>query len=462
MPPEIGDTQDQDQLQDDSSPRLPLRFRQLASAANGIPVADVPQGAPQQAPTQFASAADAPPSIASVTPPSTTPPRLISTGLNDPNRIPSPGPSTTAALDPLMKRRAELLSPDVTKTHPEFKMPLWQRIVGSAANFARGFGGYRGEPIYVGPGATNRRYGQAVEQTNQQIADTEKIGGINQKLYEDAIKQAYESQVGEARQRTAEAQGERSKAYGEIADVKGQLVSAQQDALSAKAERDRAAAGKSEDPIGQRIKEADRIGLKGEERKYYLANGKLKEATDRQPTELEEWRAAFRQQYGREPNADEIANRKSRNASKADQIEKDKETELSKAEDKATKRIEKAQQLYKFQPKQLEAEKQAAYADLEKDKQRIQSSYETRATQNAQNARPAAPAPARPAPAQARTAPAPAAKQPKIDPSAKPVQTMNGRKVGDIVKLRDGSSAKITQLYDNGQFTYDKTSPTAK
>jgi hypothetical protein len=64
--------------------------------------------------------------------------------------------------------------------------------------------------------------------------------------------------------------------------------------------------------------EADRIGLKGEDRKYYVLNGKLKEPGNTThvhvpSAELEryqEWKAAFRKEYGRDPNAEEIREQK--------------------------------------------------------------------------------------------------------------------------------------------------------
>jgi hypothetical protein len=51
--------------------------------------------------------------------------------------------------------------------------------------------------------------------------------------------------------------------------------------------------------------------------------------------------SAFKRDNGRQPTADEIANRKSHTSSKADQIEKDKDTALQKAEAKAQERIDK-------------------------------------------------------------------------------------------------------------------------
>ena len=44
------------------------------------------------------------------------------------------------------------------KTLPQYRMGTGQRILGTLANFASGFAGHGGSPVYVGPGALNNRY----------------------------------------------------------------------------------------------------------------------------------------------------------------------------------------------------------------------------------------------------------------------------------------------------------------
>jgi hypothetical protein len=130
---------------------------------------------------------------------------------------------------------------------------------------------------------------------------------------------------------------------------------------------------------------ADQMNLKGEERKSYILTGKLpgEGREPKQATELETWMSAFKRDNGRQPTADEIANRKSHTSSKADQIEKDKDTALQKAEAKAQERIDKLKIFDPTDPRPAPQRKQAIYADLEKQKEQIQKEYETRAAQNA-------------------------------------------------------------------------------
>ena len=47
---------------------------------------------------------------------------------------------------------------DQGKTIPKYRMGTRQRILGTLANFANGFAGHGGSPVYVGPGALNNRY----------------------------------------------------------------------------------------------------------------------------------------------------------------------------------------------------------------------------------------------------------------------------------------------------------------
>ena len=52
---------------------------------------------------------------------------------------------------------------------------------------------------------------------------------------------------------------------------------------------------------------------------------------------------------------------------------------------------------------------------------------------------------------QPKGAPAPAG---GAAPKGKPVQTFKGHNVNDVVKLKNGQSVRITQLYDDGHFDH--------
>jgi len=125
-------------------------------------------------------------------------------------------------------------------------MGLGQRLLGTLANFAMGFGSRGGaEPIYVGPGATNARFARdkSLQQENvsnldTEIGNTEKLNTEQQNLYNAAMKSAYETQLGEAREKTAEAAEGRANAAGENAAIRGQLVQSQNDLREAQAKKD--------------------------------------------------------------------------------------------------------------------------------------------------------------------------------------------------------------------------------
>src|SRR5215468_159330 len=54
------------------------------------------------------------------------------------------------------------------KTLPQYRMGIGHRILGTLTNFANGFAGKGGQPIYVGPGALNNRYYQEEAQRQKQ------------------------------------------------------------------------------------------------------------------------------------------------------------------------------------------------------------------------------------------------------------------------------------------------------
>jgi len=214
---------------------------------------------------------------------------------------------------------------------PIYRMGWGQRLLGSVANFASGFGG-KGPVVYVGPGATNQRYNidEATRQANlgnvnTQIAGQEKLDTENIKQEREAIRQAYEGITGEARKTAADAQQSRADAYQQLADTRQQLADLQS-GKSSKVTQD----------ATDRSRLADQMGLKGNDRRDYILMGKLpKDFQGRQPTELETWMQAFKRDNGRPPTADEIATRKARTRGTPAQfskVEADKKSSLLKAE----------------------------------------------------------------------------------------------------------------------------------
>src|SRR5262249_10161207 len=71
-------------------------------------------------------------------------------------------PKQPSYVPPIQSRDAQ------GKTLPQYRMGIGHRILGTLANFANGFAGKGGQPIYVGPGALNNRYYQEEAQRQQQ------------------------------------------------------------------------------------------------------------------------------------------------------------------------------------------------------------------------------------------------------------------------------------------------------
>jgi hypothetical protein len=214
---------------------------------------------------------------------------------------------------------------------PIYRMGWGQRLLGSVANFASGFGG-KGPVVYVGPGATNQRYNidEATRQANlgnvnTQIASQEKLDTENIKQEREAQRQAFETVKGQAALDTSAARKDAAAAQQETADVRKQLA-------DLKSNQGSKIATDAED----RIRLSDQMGLKGNDRRDYILTGKLpKEFQGRQPTELETWMQAFKRDNGRPPTADEIATRKARTRGTPAQfskVEADKKSGLMKAE----------------------------------------------------------------------------------------------------------------------------------
>jgi hypothetical protein len=187
-----------------------------------------------------------------------------------PDEIPQPPTSdqNTSMVD-LVRRQASLekpinpLDPATHKIKPEYRMGTGARILGTVGNFLSGFGGSNREPTYVGPGATNWRFGREEEQrtkelggVNEQLGTQEKLATENEKLYRDAMRGAYEGEVGEARLGT-------SRAQQETASVRQQLAGSQEELNRARANKaDQAPEPKNEIEVATALQNAKASGDK--------------------------------------------------------------------------------------------------------------------------------------------------------------------------------------------------------
>jgi hypothetical protein len=251
----------------------------------------------------------------------------------DPGKVPegifapkSPPPAPVGANNPalvsLLNRQAQdsqrinpyQTDPQTGKrtTLPQYRMGTGMRILGSIANFASGFGG-KGPVAYVGPGATNARYQQDEAQRQANLASDElQIKGQqgldteNLKLEREAQRQAFEGVKGEAAKQTAAARPQTADAQQQVADTRQQLAD-----LKANS-------------IDQRIADANKMSLKGEDRKYYIANGKLKE-----PSPLDD----IRQELARQRLDDA-------KQARVDNVQKDAEAEMPAHKASIQKRID--------------------------------------------------------------------------------------------------------------------------
>lgn len=65
-----------------------------------------------------------------------------------------------------------------SKTLPQYRMGIGQRILGTFANFVNGFARNGASPVYVGPGALNNRYYQDEQERQQNLAGAKLRLGI--------------------------------------------------------------------------------------------------------------------------------------------------------------------------------------------------------------------------------------------------------------------------------------------
>jgi hypothetical protein len=250
-------------------------------------------------------------------------------------RVPPPPPIGSANPNraDLLRQEAEYGKPldraavDPTSGKPKYRMGWGERILGTVANFGTGFSGRGGPAVYVGPGATNRRYDidEATRQANlgnvkTQLGEQEKLDEENRKLYESAGLTTQR----EAKANELEAQGQKYQNAIDPNSIEQDKATGKWWGTSYGGQRQEVAPprwapenrpNKIADEGVERSQLADKYGLTGNARRDYILTGKLPKdmmGSTRQPTELETWTKAFKRDNGREPTADEIAQRRAR------------------------------------------------------------------------------------------------------------------------------------------------------
>jgi hypothetical protein len=193
-------------------------------------------------------------------------------------------PASYAAVQEDLRRNAAVTpkyNPETGKPLEQYKMSAGQRLgrifqdlaTGGVGGVLRGVAD-RNDPGYYGPGAVNNRWvrDEATRQ-GRMAADTAQIGSYEgeqaqkqkefadlNKQYEDEIKKRYETDEDTIRQERA---AEQERHNTEVEDLKRKL----QEATTPQ--------GKAQTEFEARKYVAYKIGLKGDDRKMYLANGKL-------------------------------------------------------------------------------------------------------------------------------------------------------------------------------------------
>lgn len=295
-----------------------------------------------------------------------------------PNEVPSPVASspTTTTLPGLMQQRSAIAKPiDPNTTDPNtgkkiYRMGIGQRILGGIADFGEGWHGQQ-PSVYIGPGATNARYARdtAMQQKKLGAIDTdignqEKLAQQQRQLYDDAIKQSYEAQLADARQTAAAGTEKRGEAAITNAESNAEQV-------------------------------PSKINLNNARGAQATSTANQKDAT--RPTKVMGMRTFEKQDDGswkdigpaptKQFNPNSGAGRGSK--SDFDKIERDKQTAIRAAEQKAQTAVMKIKpppatdlnefMQYSQNPQAWkEQKKQEIYGQLEQEKQQAQADYEAR------------------------------------------------------------------------------------
>ena len=98
-----------------------------------------------------------------------------------PGPVNAEGAPVRTPITVLREQQAQLSKPGDPNA-PNYRMGTGQRILGTLANFASGFAGHGGSPVYVGPGALNHRYYQDealrrenLENVTRQLAEQHRV-----------------------------------------------------------------------------------------------------------------------------------------------------------------------------------------------------------------------------------------------------------------------------------------------
>ena len=311
------------------------------------------------------------------------------------------------------------------QTKPEYRMGWKGRLAGTAANFLNGFARDGAAPIYVGPGATNRRYAADEKQregnlaaTRTQLGDVEKTDEYKEQLYKDATNQAYRGELGEAALQRSQAQQDAALARQESAASQKELADYKTSQLvEPKTEPELAIAYQTavlkNDAVGK-AKYKGALDLL----KQQKAAGKDTSAADLQKfLQVSEFRV-------RQHQAIDDEKEKERASLYADANKTGEQTFDVDGSKTAARKAEIDRQLegkYKAQHDAIDAQADQM-AGLTKTGSHL--------------------------------------RQPSLPPSSapaahKPVTSMGKYKVGAIVNLKGKGAVKITKLYSDGKFEYE-------
>lgn len=293
----------------------------------------------------------------------------------------------------LQRRQAAIdkYSQPIDKSDPKYKMSIGQRLLGAVADFAAGMGG-RQAPVYIGPGATNAQYArdESTRESNLGAAQTQMKNfdtGYDEQLkgYKEQLGAYDKGQLAQEREERAQkyvnaidpnsiTQDDSGKWYGTTYGGQKQETSPPKwyQTQQNKAQQ-------RSDYFDQNTQEADRLGLKGKERTYFIANGKLREpnpgaeATTAAAKQRHSDAEADRQQRQDDLNFNRYQARLAQWNKDKEQITKDQSAQYAKAEDQWRKDHATNGKL-SSEP----LNSPAAQADLQRRKDQIESGIQAR------------------------------------------------------------------------------------
>jgi len=351
----------------------------------------------------------------------------------------APDPAQRAAL---VQKRDALARP-LNPNDPQYKPSFGRKLAGIGAAFGIGFAGKPQVGMEVGGDIIRSKYNQAEKVRTADYASAEK----DLSDYDTSRSQTladFKAQH-ESFQDTLEANKPGTQLFGDEQNnpyymtPSGRKIPAynkKEDAaplgppttIESGAARE-IAAGTPDGPFNKKL---------DKERKF--------SKPDRQPTELETWIAAFRRDNGREPTADEIAQRKAKTRGTPtdfSKVELEKKKALLAAEDRYNKDVEDGN------PNAEKRLNQAKQLAQETYLQQIRELGGSVAGDQPESAPAGKTVPG-------KTVPGKTGQQAAQNKT--PVQALKGHKVGDVVTLKGGKRVKIKQLYSDGTFEHEPAS----